>query len=101
MSRERRLGRGLEALLGRAGLEPATATPAVQGTAALASQPAPRPAPGGLGAGAARLFLHAPEELEKSAAALPVTEVRADSIDPNPWQPRSIVNDADLAELVA
>ena len=32
------------ALLGRAGLEPATATPAVQGTAALASQPAPRPA---------------------------------------------------------
>ncbi|MFN9368381.1 MAG: hypothetical protein ACK6CT_06380, partial [Planctomycetia bacterium] len=71
MSRERRLGRGLEALLGRAGLEPQAAAPAVQGTAALAGQPAARPTAGGLGSGAARLFLHAPEELEKSAADLP------------------------------
>jgi ParB family chromosome partitioning protein len=99
VSRERRLGRGLEALLGRAGLEPQTPAPAVQGTAALASQPAARPA-AGLGSGAARLFLHAPEELEKSAADLPVMEARADRIDANPWQPRSVVGAADLEELV-
>lgn len=100
MSRERRLGRGLEALLGRAGLEPHAPAPAVQGTAALASQPAARPATAGLGSGAARLFLHAPEELEKSASDLPVLEARADRIDANPWQPRSVVGAADLEELV-
>ncbi|MEI7782084.1 MAG: ParB/RepB/Spo0J family partition protein, partial [Planctomycetota bacterium] len=99
MSKERRLGRGLEALLGRAGLEPAA--PATQGNAALASRPAPQPAPGqtGLGAGAARLILHAPEELEQAAAALPSSEIATALIDPNPWQPRSIVHDTDLAEL--
>jgi len=99
VSKERRLGRGLEALLGRAGLEPAA--PTTHGNAALASQPAPQPAPGqtGLGAGAARLILHAPEELEQAAAALPSSEIAAALIDPNPWQPRSIVHDTDLAEL--
>jgi ParB family chromosome partitioning protein len=68
--------------LGRAGLDPA---PATQGT----------------GAGAARLILHAPEELEQAAAALPATEVAVATIDPNPWQPRSVLDDADLAELAA
>jgi ParB family chromosome partitioning protein len=96
VSRERRLGRGLEALLGRAGLD---AAPATQGTAALAAQP-PRPAaPGGLGSGAARLILHAPEEVEQAAAALPTSEVAVARIDPNPWQPRTVVDAADLAEL--
>ena len=95
MSRERRLGRGLEALLGRAGLDPA---PATQGTAALAAQPGRAPQHG-LGAGAARLMLHAPEEIEQAAAALPATEVAVASIDPNPWQPRSVLGDAALAEL--
>ena len=99
MSKERRLGRGLEALLGRAGLEPAA--PVAQGTAALASRPATQPVPGqtGLGAGAARLILHAPEELEQAAMTLPSSEIAAALIDPNPWQPRSIVHDTDLAEL--
>ncbi len=95
MSKERRLGRGLEALLGRAGIDPAAPPPATHGNAALAAQPA-RPE---LGAGAARLFLHKPEELEAAAAALPTSEVAAALVDPNPWQPRSIVADADLAEL--
>jgi ParB family chromosome partitioning protein len=95
VSRERRLGRGLEALLGRAGLEPA---PATQGTAALAAQPQRAPQQG-LGAGAARLILHAPEEIEQAAAALPATEVAVATIDPNPWQPRSVLGDADLVEL--
>ncbi|MFM8733901.1 MAG: ParB/RepB/Spo0J family partition protein [Pirellulales bacterium] len=78
------------------GIEPA---PATQGTSALAAQPA-RPAPaGGLGSGAARLILHAPDEVEQAAATLPTSEVAAAVIDPNPWQPRTVVNDADLAEL--
>jgi ParB family chromosome partitioning protein len=81
--------------LGRAGLDPA---PATQGTAALAAEPA-RPPQHGLGAGAARLILHAPEEIEQAAAALPATEVAVATIDPNPWQPRSVLGDADLAEL--
>ncbi len=97
MSRERRLGRGLEALLGRAGLEPA-ATPAAHGNAAVANRPA---SASGLGTGAARLILHAPEELEQAAADLPASEIAAALIDANPWQPRSIVHDADLAELAA
>jgi ParB family chromosome partitioning protein len=95
VSRERRLGRGLEALLGRAGLDPA---PATQGSAALAAQPSRAPQHG-LGAGAARLILHAPEEIEQAAAALPATEVAVATIDPNPWQPRSVLGDAELAEL--
>ena len=96
MSRERRLGRGLEALLGRAGLDPA---PATQGTAALAAQPARPVPPAGLGSGAARLILHAPEEVEQAAATLPTSDVSPAAIDPNPWQPRTVVDDADLAEL--
>ena len=95
MSRERRLGRGLEALLGRAGVDPA---PATQGTAALAAQPSRSPQHG-LGSGAARLILHAPDEIEQAAAALPATEVAVATIDPNPWQPRSVLGDAELAEL--
>ena len=91
MSRERRLGRGLEALLGRAGLDP---VPATEGTAALAA-PAQQP----LGTGAARLILHAPEELEQASAAVPATEVAVAVVDPNPWQPRSVLGDAELAEL--
>ena len=96
MSRERRLGRGLEALLGRVGLDSSAAPPATDGSAALASRPA---LPTGLGSGAARLILHAPEELEQAASTLPASEIAAALIDPNPWQPRSIVNDAELAEL--
>jgi ParB family chromosome partitioning protein len=98
VSRERRLGRGLEALLGRAGLEPAA--PPTQGTSAL--QPAPRATPAsGLGSGAARLILHAAEEVEEAAASLPTSEIAPGLVDPNPWQPRSIVDDTDLAELAA
>jgi ParB family transcriptional regulator, chromosome partitioning protein len=92
VSKERRLGRGLEALLGRAGIDP---TPATQGSAAVATQPARQE----LGAGAARLILHKPEELEQAAASLPTNEIAEGLIDPNPWQPRSIVNDTDLVEL--
>ena len=93
MSKERRLGRGLEALLGRAGIEP---TPATHGSAALASQPARAE----LGPSAARLILHKPEEIEAAAAALPASAIAETLIDPNPWQPRSVLHDADLAELV-
>ena len=92
MSKERRLGRGLEALLGRAGIDPA---PVAHGTAAVVTQPARQE----LGAGAARLILHKPEELEQAAATLPTNEIAEGLIDPNPWQPRSIVNDTDLVEL--
>jgi ParB family chromosome partitioning protein len=95
VSKERRLGRGLEALLGRAGLD--QTAPATHGNAALASRPAP--ATHGLGAGAAKLILHAPEEIEQAAASLPSSEIAAALIDPNPWQPRSVIGDADLAEL--
>jgi len=111
VSKERRLGRGLEALLGRAGLDPqSTPAPQTDGTGALATHAAPlpgRPAElpgkgvGGLGTGAARLILHAPEEVEQAAAALPVSEVDPALVDPNPWQPRSIVDDGALAELTA
>jgi ParB family chromosome partitioning protein len=55
--------------------------------------------PAGLGSGAARLILHAPEEVEQVAAKLPSSDVAAAAIDPNPWQPRTVVDDADLAEL--
>ena len=92
MSKERRLGRGLEALLGRAGIDPA---PVAHGTAAVVTQPARQE----LGAGAARLILHKPEELEQAAATLPTNEIAEGLIDPNPWQPRSVVNDTDLVEL--
>jgi ParB family chromosome partitioning protein len=68
--------------------------PATEGTAALAA-PAQQP----LGTGAARLILHAPEELEQAAAAVPATEVAVAVVDPNPWQPRSVLGDAELAEL--
>ena len=92
MNKERRLGRGLEALLGRAGLDAAAPPPVTEGSAAVAARPA-------LGSGAARLILHAPEELEQAAATLPASEVRAALVDPNPWQPRSVLADAELAEL--
>jgi len=94
VSRERRLGRGLEALLGRAGIDPAAQQPQADGSAALANRPA-----GGLGSGAARLILHAAEEVEEAAAALPSSDLAIACIDPNPWQPRSELGDADLAEL--
>jgi len=96
VSKERRLGRGLEALLGRAGLD--QTPPATHGNAALASRPG-APAAHGLGAGAAKLILHAPEEIEQAAASLPSSEIASALIDPNPWQPRSVLGDADLAEL--
>ncbi len=95
MSKERRLGRGLEALLGRAGIDPAAAPPATDGSAAVAA----RPAGNGLGSGAARLILHAAEEAEEAAAALPANDLAVGLVDPNPWQPRTVVGDADLAEL--
>jgi ParB family chromosome partitioning protein len=90
------LGRGLEALLGRAGIDPATPAPVTHGSAAVAMQPAPR---SGLGEGAARLMLHAAEEIEEAAASIPMNELDVALVDPNPWQPRSILGDADLAEL--
>ena len=98
MSRERRLGRGLEALLGRAGIDSTAAAPRTDGSAAVAGQPAARSA-GGLGNGAARLILHATEEVEEAAAAIPSSDLAVALIDPNPWQPRSELGDADLAEL--
>jgi ParB family chromosome partitioning protein len=94
VSRERRLGRGLEALLGRAGLDPASPATVAHGSAAVAAPPG-----SGLGSGAARLMLHAPEEVEKAAADLPTNEIAIAVVDPNPWQPRSILGDTDLAEL--
>ncbi len=94
MSRERRLGRGLEALLGRAGLDTPPA-PAPRGGAAVA---AAAPPASGL-SGAARLILHKPEEIEQAAASLPTNEIAEGLIDANPYQPRSQVHDADLAEL--
>ena len=97
MNKERRLGRGLEALLGRAGLD-TPAAPATHGNTAVASRPAPA---SGLGTSAARLILHAPEELEQAAADLPASEIGVALIDANPWQPRSIVHDTDLAELAS
>ncbi|NBW86718.1 MAG: ParB/RepB/Spo0J family partition protein [Planctomycetia bacterium] len=92
MSRERRLGRGLEALLGRAGLDHPASAVVVEGSAAVAAKPS-------LGTGAARLMLHAPEEVEQAAAAIPANDIGVALVDPNPWQPRSIVDAADLAEL--
>lgn len=92
MSRERRLGRGLEALLGRAGLDHPASTVVVEGSAAVAAQPS-------LGAGAARLMLHAPEEVEQAAAVVPASDIDVSLVDPNPWQPRSTIDAADLAEL--
>ena len=94
MSRERRLGRGLEALLGRAGMD-AAPPPATNGSAAVASTPA---GSAGLSA-AARLILHKPEEIEQAAATLPASEIPEGLIDANPYQPRSEVHDADLVEL--
>ncbi len=96
MSKERRLGRGLEALLGRAGIDLAAAPPVTHGSAAVATQPGAR---SGLGEGAARLMLHAAEEIEEAAASVPADELDMLLIDPNPWQPRSVLGDADLAEL--
>jgi ParB family chromosome partitioning protein len=49
--------------------------------------------------GAARLILHKPEEIEQAAASLPTNEIAEGLIDANPYQPRSQVHDADLAEL--
>jgi ParB family chromosome partitioning protein len=73
----------------------ATPTPASHGSAAVASPPA-----GSAGlSGAARLILHKPEEIEQAAASLPSNEVPEGLIDANPYQPRSQVHDADLAEL--
>jgi ParB family transcriptional regulator, chromosome partitioning protein len=94
VSRERRLGRGLEALLGRAGMD-AAPPPATNGSAAVASTPA---GSAGLSA-AARLILHKPEEIEQAAATLPASEIPEGLIDANPYQPRSEVHDADLVEL--
>lgn len=90
MSNQRRLGRGLEALLGRTG--PGGET---EGAAALATPPASGPSP----AAAARLFLHSPEQAEQAVANLPADTVPVTSIDANPWQPRSVIDDSALAEL--
>lgn len=93
MSRERRLGRGLEALLGRAGMD--QPTPPTDGTGALASQPPPEQPR----SPAAQLILHKADELEQAAAELPASEIAAAVIDANPWQPRSEISEDDLAEL--
>ena len=92
MSNQRRLGRGLEALLGRTG--PGSET---DGTAAVASPPASGPSP----AAAARLFLHSPEQVEEAVASLPSDTIAVAAIDANPWQPRSVIDDGALAELAA
>lgn len=91
VSNQRRLGRGLEALLGRTGPAPET-----EGTAAVASPP---PASGPSPAAAARLFLHSPEKVEEAVASLPSDTIPVTSIDANPWQPRSVLDDGALAEL--
>lgn len=90
MSNQRRLGRGLEALLGRTGS-------GVEGEAAVAvaTPPASGPSP----AAAARLFLHSPEEMEQAVASLPSDTVNVALIDPNPWQPRSVLDDGAITEL--
>ncbi len=90
MSNQRRLGRGLEALLGRTGS-------GVEGEAAVAvaTPPASGPSP----AAAARLFLHSPEEMEQAVASLPSDTVNVALIDPNPWQPRSVIDDGAITEL--
>jgi ParB family transcriptional regulator, chromosome partitioning protein len=73
----------------------AAPTPATNGSAAVATAPA---GSAGLSA-AARLILHKPEEIEQAAASLPANEIPEGLIDANPYQPRSQVHDADLAEL--
>jgi ParB family chromosome partitioning protein len=90
VSNQRRLGRGLEALLGRTGS-------GVEGEAAVAvaTPPASGPSP----AAAARLFLHSPEEMEQAVASLPSDTVNVALIDPNPWQPRSVIDDGAISEL--
>jgi len=45
------------------------------------------------------LILHAPEEAEHAAAGLPTDDVSVAMVDPNPWQPRMVLGDTDLAEL--
>jgi ParB family chromosome partitioning protein len=90
VSNQRRLGRGLEALLGRTG--PGAET---DGTAAVATPPASGPS----SAAAARLFLHSPEEVEQAVASLPSDTIPVGSIDANPWQPRSVIDNGALAEL--
>ena len=79
MSRERRLGRGLEALLGRAGMD--QSVPPTDGTGALASRPE---TPDRSQSAAAQLILHKAEDLEQAAAELPASEISTASIDPNP-----------------
>jgi ParB family chromosome partitioning protein len=44
-------------------------------------------------------MLHAAEEIEEAAASLPMNELDVALVDPNPWQPRSVLGDTDLAEL--
>ncbi|RLS34509.1 MAG: ParB/RepB/Spo0J family partition protein [Planctomycetota bacterium] len=39
--------------------------------------------------------------MERVAATLPTSEIDPALVDPNPWQPRSVVDDSDLAELTA
>mgnify|MGYP006276874251 CR=1 FL=1 len=75
-------------------MDPVAPAPVADGTATTAA--AARP---GLGSGAARLILHAPEQVEQAAAELPATDVAVGLVDRNPWQPRTVVAEADLAEL--
>ena len=94
MNKERRLGRGLEALLGRAGMD--QSIPPTDGTGALATQPENSDR---TRSAAAQLILHKAEDLEQAAAAVPASEISAAAIDPNPWQPRSEMSADDLVEL--
>ncbi|HBU38549.1 MAG TPA: chromosome partitioning protein ParB [Planctomycetaceae bacterium] len=96
MSKERRLGRGLEALLGRAGMD--QSVPPTDGTGALASEPE---TPDRSRSAAAQLILHKAEDLEQAAAELPASEILTASIDPNPWQPRSEMSADDLIDLAS
>ena len=94
MNKERRLGRGLEALLGRAGMD--QSIPPTDGTGALATQPENTDR---TRSAAAQLILHKAEDLEQAAAAVPASEIATAAIDPNPWQPRSEMSADDLVEL--
>jgi ParB family chromosome partitioning protein len=44
-------------------------------------------------------MLHAAEEIEEAAASVPMSDLAIALVDPNPWQPRSVLGEADLAEL--
>lgn len=93
MSKEKRLGRGLEALLGRldsassAGDSPNVGEPS---HANLSLGPAPGYAPVGAGGS---------ERDPSGSAGAEVVRIPIESIDPNPFQPRQEMDSVELAQL--